>query len=81
MERGDLWVKQQVARINGKVTEAPLKIKNAYRTLPFSEDTVSVLLEQKKKRAAAPGAPRRLAAGQFHRAASCTYSMISWINS
>ena len=29
--------------------EAPLKTKNAYRTLPLAEDTVSVLLEQKKK--------------------------------
>ena len=29
--------------------EAPLKTKNAYRTLPLAEDTVSVLLGQKKK--------------------------------
>ena len=58
MERGDLWVKQQVARINGKVTEAPLKIKNAYRTLPLAKDTVSVLLEQKKKAGSSPwGSP------------------------
>ena len=49
LERGDLRVKRQVVRINGVVTEAPLKTKNAYRTLPLAEDTVSVLKEQKKK--------------------------------
>ena len=49
LERGDLRVKRQIARINGEVVEAPLKTKNAYRTLPLAEDTVSVLLEQKKK--------------------------------
>ena len=54
MERGDLRVKQQVAQINGKVTEAPLKIKNAYRPLPLAKDTVSVLLEQKKKAGSSP---------------------------
>ena len=54
LERGDLRVKRQVARINGEVTEAPLKTKNAYRTLPLAEDTVSVLLEQKKKAGSSP---------------------------
>ena len=49
LERGDLRIKRQIARINGEVVEAPLKTKNAYRTLPLAEDTVSVLLEQKKK--------------------------------
>lgn len=49
LERGDLRVKRQIARINGEVAEAPLKTKNAYRTLPLAEDTVSVLLGQKKK--------------------------------
>ena len=34
--------------------EAPLKTKNAYRTLPLAEDTVSVLLEQKKKVGSSP---------------------------
>ena len=32
MERGDLRVRRQIARINGEVVEAPLKTKNAYRT-------------------------------------------------
>ena len=54
LERGDLRVKRQVVRINGVVTEAPLKTKNAYRTLPLAEDTVSVLKEQKKKAGSSP---------------------------
>ena len=49
LERGDLRVRRQVSRINGEVVEAPLKTKNAYRTLPMAEDTVSVLREQRKK--------------------------------
>ena len=32
LERGDLRVKRQLARINGEIVEAPLKTKNAYRT-------------------------------------------------
>ena len=54
LEWGDLRVKRQVARINGEVTEAPLKTKNAYRTLPLAEDTVSVLLEQKRIAGSSP---------------------------
>ena len=49
MKRGDLRALRQISRINGEVVEAPLKTKNAYRTLPLAEDTVSVLLGQKKK--------------------------------
>ena len=49
LERGDLRVRRQISRINGEVVEAPLKTKNAYRTLPLAEDTVSVLKEQRKK--------------------------------
>ena len=49
LERGDLRVRRQVSRINGEVVEAPLKTKNAYRTLPLAEDTVSVLKEQRRK--------------------------------
>ena len=49
LERGDLRVRRQVSRINGEVVEAPLKTKNAYRTLPLAEDTVSVLQEQRRK--------------------------------
>lgn len=49
LQRGDLRVRRQVSRINGEVVEAPLKTKNAYRTLPLAEDTVSVLKEQRRK--------------------------------
>ena len=49
LEKGILRVKRQVARINGEVVEAPLKTKNAYRTLPLAKDTIAVLKEQKKK--------------------------------
>ena len=47
--RGEMRVRRQVARINGEVVEAPLKTKNAYRTLPLSEDTVGILKIQKQK--------------------------------
>lgn len=49
LERGDLRVRRQIARINGEVVEAPLKTKNAYRTLPLAEDTIDVLEAQRKK--------------------------------
>ena len=49
LNQGNLRVKRQIARINGEVVEAPLKTKNAYRTLPLAEDTIAVLKQQKKK--------------------------------
>ena len=48
LEQGILRVRRQVARINGQVMEAPLKTKNAYRTLALSVDAVGVLQSQKK---------------------------------
>ena len=54
LERGDLRVKRQIARINGEVAEAPLKTKNAYRTLPLAKDTVDILKQQKKKAGSSP---------------------------
>ena len=54
LEHGDLRVRRQIARINGKVVEAPLKTKNAYRTLPLAEDTISILNGQKKKVGSSP---------------------------
>ena len=54
LEHGDLRVRRQIARINGQVVEAPLKTKNAYRTLPLAEDTISILKEQKKKVGSSP---------------------------
>ena len=49
LERGDLRVRRQIARINGEVVEAPLKTKNAYRTLPLSADAIDVLMQQRRK--------------------------------
>ena len=54
LEKGDLRVKRQIARINGEVVEAPLKTKNAYRTLPLAEDTIQVLKQQRKKTGSSP---------------------------
>ena len=54
LEQGNLRVHRQIARINGAVIEAPLKTKNAYRTLPLSADAVGVLREQKKKSGNSP---------------------------
>ena len=54
LTQGNLQVQRQVARINGEVIEAPLKTKNAYRTLPLSSDTVGVLQEQRKKSGNSP---------------------------
>ncbi len=53
-QHGDLRVKRQIARINGEVVEAPLKTKNAYRTLPLSQDMICVLQAQKKKSGGSP---------------------------
>lgn len=54
LTNGSLRVRRQVARINGQITEAPLKTKNSYRTLPLAEGTVAVLKEQKKKAGNSP---------------------------
>ncbi len=54
LEGGTIRVRRQVARINGQITEAPLKTKNSYRTLPLAEGTVAVLKEQKKKAGNSP---------------------------
>ena len=54
LEQGNLRVKRQISRINGEVVEAPLKTKNAYRTLPLSKDTVDILKQQRKKVGSSP---------------------------
>ena len=54
LERGDLRVKRQLARINGEIVEAPLKTKNAYRTLPLAADAIGILKAQKKKVGSSP---------------------------
>ena len=50
----ELHIRRQLARVGGKVTEAPLKTKNAYRTLPLGEDTIGVLAQQKEKVGTSP---------------------------
>ena len=47
--RGVLKIQRAISRQNGKVVEAPLKTKNAYRSLPLSADAISVLKMQKCK--------------------------------
>ena len=54
LENGSLRVKRQIARIGGEIVEAPLKTKNAYRTLPLADDTIQVLKQQKKKVGSSP---------------------------
>ena len=49
LEKGDLRVRRQIGRIDGKIIEMPLKTKNAYRTLPLSADAISVLMQQRRK--------------------------------
>ena len=54
LKQGSLRVRRQIARINGEVVEAPLKTKNAYRTLPLAKDTVDILNQQRKKMGSSP---------------------------
>ncbi len=44
-----ITIKRQVVRVNGEITEAPLKTKNSYRTVTISPQTVEVLKQQKEK--------------------------------
>ena len=48
-QRGALKIQRAISRQNGKVVEAPLKTKNAYRTLPLSADAIDVLMQQRRK--------------------------------
>ena len=49
LDRGVLKIQRAISRQNGKVVEAPLKTKNAYRTLPLSADAIDVLMQQRRK--------------------------------
>ena len=49
LKNGDLRVRRQIGRIDGKIMEMPLKTKNAYRTLPLSADAIDVLMQQRRK--------------------------------
>ena len=44
-----LRVRRQVGRVNGEVREAPLKTKNAYRTISLGTDAIGVLKQQREK--------------------------------
>ena len=48
-DRRVVQVQRAISRQNGKVVEAPLKTKNAYRTLTLSADAISVLMHQRRK--------------------------------
>ena len=48
-DRRVVKVQRAISWQNGKVVEAPLKTKNAYRTLPLSADAISVLMHQRRK--------------------------------
>ena len=49
LEHNAVKVQRAISRQNGKVVEAPLKTKNAYRTLPLSADAIDVLIQQRRK--------------------------------
>ena len=49
LRQGIIHVRRQVARINGEITEAPLKTKNSYRAVSIGPDAVDILKAQKKK--------------------------------
>ncbi len=63
LDRGVLKIQRAISRQNGKVVEAPLKTKNAYRTLPLSADAISVLrkaeMQSREQRMGIPLAHRR----------------------
>lgn len=48
LTNGTIHVRRQIARINGDVVEAPLKTKNAYRTLSIGPDAISILKTQSR---------------------------------
>ena len=48
-KNGIIKVRRQVARVDGKLVEAPLKTKNSYRTVTISRQAIEVLKQQKAK--------------------------------
>ena len=48
-KNGIIKVRRQVARVDGKIVEAPLKTKNSYRAVSISPQAIEVLREQKRK--------------------------------
>ena len=78
-----LRVRRQVGRINGEVREAPLKTKNAYRTISLGTDAVGVLKQQREKQpSSSPAAAMyflALPAGRLPRTACSICSIGCWI--
>ena len=48
-KNGIIKVRRQVARVDGKIVEAPLKTKNSYRAVTISPQAIEVLKQQKEK--------------------------------
>ena len=48
-KNGIIKVRRQIARVDGKIVEAPLKTKNSYRTVTISQQAIEVLKQQKEK--------------------------------
>ena len=63
LDRGVLKIQRAISRQNGKVVEAPLKTKNAYRTLPLSADAIDVLKMKKCDKAMITKGIRALSQG------------------
>ena len=75
LDRGVLKIQRAISRQNGKVVEAPLKTKNAYRTLPLSADAIERSENaEMQSRATANGYSHRPPEAPCHRTASCTCS-------
>ena len=51
LKDGTIQVHRQICRIEGTVTEAPLKTKNAYRTVIIGSDAIDILKQQRKRTA------------------------------
>ena len=49
LDRGVLKIQRAISRQNGKVVEAPLKTKNAYRTLPLSDSLRRYLTDLRRR--------------------------------
>ena len=49
LDRGILKIQRAISRQNGKVVEAPLKTKNAYRTLPLSDSLRRYLTDLRRR--------------------------------
>lgn len=48
-QNGTIRIQRQIGRIDGEVREAPLKTKNAYRSISIGSDAVDTLKQQREK--------------------------------